>query len=87
MTTEAGREAPTPQEEFLRLCRRHDLTYAYSDDHRYWTRGQQTLKELKAFAKDNLSPEEATTIWNSVVDTKIAEGHRETFYAKETFFK
>ena len=39
--------------EFEALCRLHDWTYAYSDDHRYWVAGEQSIKHIRA-AQDRL---------------------------------
>ena len=32
---------------FEKALRAHDWYYAYSDDHRYWARGQKTIAELR----------------------------------------
>lgn len=69
------------EEEFRKLCKNHDLTYEYSDDHRYWTKGNQTLAEVQAKAKE-LDREVAVRIWNEVVDQKIVEGRRDQWYWK-----
>jgi hypothetical protein len=33
--------------EFEALCRLHDWTYAYSDDHRYWVAGEKTIGHIR----------------------------------------
>ena len=68
------------EDEFRALCKAHDLTYEYSDDHSYWRRGNQTLSELTRFAKEHLEREVAVRIWNEVVDTKLVERARAQFY-------
>lgn len=65
--------------EFLKACQEHDLTYQYSDDHRYWLAGEASMKRIRALAA-RMSASSVRRIWNAVVDTKIVEGHRERFY-------
>ena len=36
------------RKEFADALRRHDWYYAYSDDHRYWTRGRDQAAALNA---------------------------------------
>lgn len=74
----AAREA-----EFRGMCQRHDLTYEYSDDHRYWERGVASYTALCKFA-NTLPRATAVRIWNEVIDTKIVEGSRPQFYWSET---
>jgi hypothetical protein len=33
--------------EFETLCRMHDWTYAYSDDHRYWVAGEKSIGYIR----------------------------------------
>tara|TARA_R110000824_G_scaffold383594_2_gene577244 strand:+ start:112 stop:522 length:411 start_codon:yes stop_codon:yes gene_type:complete len=33
--------------EFEALCRLHDWTYAYSDDHRYWVAGEKSIGHIR----------------------------------------
>ena len=66
-------------EKFRRLCIRHDLTYAYSDDHRYWVAGQKSWAEINEFSKEIL-PDDAATIWNEIVDMKLTDGAKSGFY-------
>lgn len=69
------------EDTFRAMCRGHDLTYSYSDDGRVWRRGEDSFRQIKTAAAQ-LPREVAVRIWNEVVDGKIAEGHRETFYWK-----
>ena len=67
--------------KFRQMCVSHDLTYAYSDDHRYWVAGERTLKAIKAFA-ETMDDEVVKRIWDEVVDTKLKAGHCEEWYWK-----
>jgi hypothetical protein len=69
------------EREFRGLCERHDLTYAFSDDHRLWRAGVVTHDEVKAAAA-MLPRDVAVRVWNEVVDQKILPGSREMFYWK-----
>lgn len=66
---------------FRKMCEDHDLTYAYSDDSRYWRAGQASYDALKKAAAA-LPIEDVKRIWNSVVDTKLVPDAREQFYWK-----
>lgn len=70
------------EEEFRTMCRRHDLTYQYSDDHGVWTRGNQSLAQVEAAAQ-KLPRDVAVRIWNEVVDTKLVPDARAQFYWKD----
>mgnify|MGYP003507225942 CR=1 FL=1 len=72
-------EEKTKLEEFEDLVAHHDLTYSYSDDHRYWTKGEESMKKIRALMKE-LPKEECVKIWNKYVDKKILPGSREMFY-------
>jgi len=74
MSTEA-------EEEFRKLCKQHDLTYEYSDDHSYWLRGNASLAKVQDAAK-LLPREDVVRIWNEVVDTKLIPEARAQFYWK-----
>src|SRR5262245_24912686 len=63
-------ETDDPPARFKELCERHDLTFAFSDDSRYWATGEATLKILRAYAAAHLTPAQAAEIWNAVVDGK-----------------
>lgn len=67
------------EEAFESMVRKHDLTFAFSDDHRVWERGTRTLDEIHA-AKALLPREVAVRIWNKVVDEKIVHDSRDLFY-------
>jgi len=67
------------EQEFRELCIKHDLTYAYSDDPRWWRKGVLTHDAIKAAAK-SLPHDVVVRIWNEVVDEKILPGSREMFY-------
>jgi hypothetical protein len=60
-------------EQFAKLVRDHDLTYAFSDDHSVWERGQRERDVIVAAAKD-LPREEVVRIWNAEVDRKLSDG-------------
>lgn len=63
---------------FEELCRRHDLTFSYSEGPSYW-RGKESLKRIQEAAK-SLPPDVAARVWNRIVDLKIVEGQREEWY-------
>lgn len=65
--------------EFESLCRTHDLTYQYSDDHRVWKQGIEAYEEILQAAQ-LLPRHEAVRIWNEVVDEKIVPSVRQIFY-------
>lgn len=67
------------KERFRELCKAHDLTYAFSDDHRKWVAGEASWKMINEFSKSIL-PDEAAEIWNEIVDTKISEDGVNQFY-------
>jgi len=63
------------------MIRSHDLTYSYSDDSRHYNKGYHSYKEIVEAAKE--FPREAVVnLWNSIVDTKVIESARSTFYWK-----
>lgn len=66
-------------EVFLKMCRDHDLTYSYSDDHRYFMAGHHSLLKILDFAK-TIDADDAARIWNQVVDEKIKKGSRGQYY-------
>jgi len=69
-------------EEFRAMVQRHDLTYSYSDDHRYWVSGSKSYAEIKHAAKQ-FNRADVVRVWNEVVDTKLVENARSSFYWKE----
>jgi len=66
-------------EDFERACERHDLTYSYSDDGRWWRAGCESHDRIKKAAAQ-FSREDVERIWNAVVDTKVVESARSQFY-------
>lgn len=70
----------TPKEDLFRaLCKAHDLTHVYADDHKAWKRGADQLVAIYEAAKE-LPRETAMRIWNEEVDRKLVAGAREDFY-------
>jgi len=57
-------------ETFDAMCKAHDLTFAFSDNHVTWQNGHEELK-LISEAAIKLGPETAA-IWNKNVRKKIA---------------
>lgn len=72
-------EEKSKLDEFEELVAKHDLTYSYSDDHRDWTKGEQSMKKIRELMK-SLPKEEYVKIWNKYVDKKVLPGSREMFY-------
>lgn len=69
------------EDSFREMCRRHDLTFDYSDDGSVWRRGCASWDAVTQAAK--LLPRDvAVRIWNEIVDTKLVEDARESFYWK-----
>lgn len=66
-------------EDFERACQHHDLTYSYSDDHRYWTAGCASHDRIRK-AAEQFPREDVERIWNAVVDTKLVPEARSQFY-------
>lgn len=64
---------------FKAMVEKHDLTYAYSDDHRYWVAGEASMKAIREAAA-KLPRNVVVETWNAVVDKKIVAGAREQFY-------
>lgn len=67
------------EEEFSKLCRVHDLTFSFSDDHQVWRRGRSERDALVSF-RSTLDERRAVQIFNYHVDTKLIEGAREGFH-------
>ena len=74
-------ETETLKKEFDELVRTHDLTYMYSDDHRYWKAGTESMKKITEMSS-KLPREFVVKTWNKYVDQKLAEHAREQFYWK-----
>lgn len=64
--------------EFEEMVRRHDLTFAYSDDHRHYTSGHKSLIAIRKASKE-IPRADAIRIWNSICDEKLNTG-AEYFY-------
>jgi vacuolar-type H+-ATPase subunit H len=80
---EANAKAFTEKlDAFTKMVVRHDLTYAYSDDHRYWQAGRASAQRIEE-ARKQLPWAIARAIWNAEVDRKIATDAREQFYWPE----
>jgi hypothetical protein len=60
-------------EDFAVMCRRHDLTYEYSDDHSVWRKGSQSWDAIRRTynAMNEYDKSVAKEIWNEVVKTKL----------------
>jgi hypothetical protein len=69
----------TTLEEFREACQRHDLTYEYSDDGRYWRAGCASYDRIRKAAKQ-FPREDVERIWNEIVDQKLVPDARERFY-------
>ena len=39
--------------EFYDLLKRHDWSFQYSDDHRYWQKGSDQLEQIQYIMKQN----------------------------------
>jgi hypothetical protein len=65
----------TKLERFKELVDRHDLTYSYSDDHRVWTRGQDSWAAINEAAK-GLDPKDCCAIWNAKVSKELGENEQ-----------
>jgi len=57
----------------------HDLTFAFSDDHRAWQKGNAERHKIMQMKKE-IPYKRAVEIWNKYVDQKIAEDSRRMFY-------
>lgn len=69
--------------EFTKMVNAHNLTYMYSDSGQVLQHGDESLDKIKDYARKNLDRKTAVKIWNEIVDRKIAEGFRDSFYWKE----
>jgi len=54
------------------LLERHDLTYDYSDDHRYWVAGQASWSKIQEVA-ETIPRKYFNIEWNRVVRKKFNE--------------
>lgn len=69
------------RERFVAAVAKHDLTYAYSDDHRHYVAGEKQRREILDLAAQ-LARADAAAIWNANVDKRIAAPSRADFYWK-----
>lgn len=67
------------EQDFINMVNAHDLTYGYSDDPGVYRLGSYSEMKIREAAKQ-FDKEFVNRVWNEMVDTKISEGHRETFY-------
>lgn len=58
------------EDEFRKACRKHDLTYAYSDDSAVYFAGAESERKLR-MAAEEIGFDRARVIWNEVVAEKI----------------
>lgn len=65
-------------EDWSKLVRAHDLTYAYSDDHSVYRRGQ-TSYDLITSEAVNFPPEEVVIVWNEMVRKFLVPDARAMF--------
>ena len=65
--------------QFLEACQAHDLTYMYSDDFEVYRRGQTQRERIEELSK-HIPQTRRADIWNAIVDTKLLENARESFY-------
>ena len=58
--------------DFSELCKKHDITYHYSDDHRIFRRGSaQYAQIMENWHNVDGGPEVATAVWNYWVFMKF----------------
>ena len=52
--------------EFETMLRRHDWTYAMSDDHRYWVSGEAAMKKINQMARElvKIDPQRTAALYN-----------------------
>lgn len=77
----AGEHTP---EVFEEMCRAHDITYVYSDDHSVWSKGRDESTIISQ-AATSIPHAIAVSIWNRVVRLKITDPrHIESFLWSES---
>jgi hypothetical protein len=59
-------------QQFNELCRVHDITYSYSDDHQAWQKGRDHHAKIMELSKE-IPNNEAVKIWNKYVFEKLSE--------------
>ena len=67
--------------EFDKLCKEHDLTYSYSDDHSAYTKGHEHHKKIMELSKE-IPHNIAVQIWNKYVFEKLSEHYIEEYLWK-----
>lgn len=67
------------EDVFREMCRRHDITFAQSDDRRAYKRGRDSLLALRV-AAEKLPREVAVRVFNEVVDERIRPEFAAQFY-------
>jgi len=70
-------------DQFSRMVSSHDLTYQYSDDHRYYSAGSNSYNQIRQLAEELRelgAYDQAVTIWNTNVDQKLVPNARKQFY-------
>lgn len=65
------------EQELTTLVSKHDISYAYSDDHGVYLRGKAQYAAIVEAAK---SVPNAAEIWNANVDRKMRAGCRSAHY-------
>lgn len=65
------------EQEFTTLVSKHDISYAYSDDHGVYLRGKAQYAAIVEAAK---SVPNAAEIWNANVDRKLIPACRSEYY-------
>ena len=78
------------RQDFADALRRHDWYYAYSDDHRYWTRGRDQAAALRTSHTALECPFDMATLrkWahNMIVD-RFAEDSPDEWYPSPRKYK
>jgi hypothetical protein len=57
-------------QQFDELCKVHDLTYSYADDHSVWQKGHDHHKMIMELSQQ-IPHNEAVKIWNKYVMEKL----------------
>jgi len=59
-----------PIKQLREAISKHDFSYEYSDDHRWWKAGTESLGIIKELSK-GIDPKVIKSIWNSEVSKKF----------------
>lgn len=74
---------PMTFEDWSKLVRAHDLTYAYSDDHSVWSNGQ-AQRDLIMREAVNFPLPDVIRVWNTeLVDKFLIPEARAEFYWRD----